>query len=75
MFVVLGLIILVAAVVAGVAGVFNNVGSGHALTGFSVFGYHMTFHRAPLRRGGRHAGLGLLLLRAGPHTQPRRTAN
>ena len=43
MFVVLGLIILVAAVVVGVAGVFNNVGSGHALThGFSVFGYHVT---------------------------------
>ena len=28
MFVVLGLIILIAAVVVGVAGVFNNVGSG-----------------------------------------------
>ncbi len=43
MLVVLGLIILVAAVVVGVAGVFNNVGSGHALThDFSVFGYHIT---------------------------------
>jgi hypothetical protein len=30
-------------VVVGVAGVFNNLGSGHALThGFSVFGYHET---------------------------------
>jgi len=38
MFVVLGLIILVAAVVVGVAGVFNNVGSGHGLAhGFSLF--------------------------------------
>jgi hypothetical protein len=43
MSVVLGLIILVAAVVVGVAGVFDNVGSGHALThGFSLFGYHLT---------------------------------
>jgi hypothetical protein len=41
--VVLGLVVLLAAVVVGVAGVFNNLGSGHALTpGFSVFGYHVT---------------------------------
>jgi hypothetical protein len=32
MFVVLGVIILIAAVVVGVTGVFNNLGSGHALT-------------------------------------------
>lgn len=40
---ILGLIILLAAVVVGVAGVLTNGGSGHELTGgFSVFGYGMT---------------------------------
>jgi hypothetical protein len=43
MLLILGLIILVAAVVVGVDGVVNNAGSAHALThGFSVFGYHVT---------------------------------
>src|SRR5436305_15068238 len=43
MIVILGLIILLAAVIVGVAGVLSNGGSGHALThGFSVFGYHVT---------------------------------
>ena len=43
MIVILGLIILVAAVVVGVTGVLSNGGSGHALThGFAVFGYHVT---------------------------------
>jgi hypothetical protein len=43
MIIILGLIILVAAGVAGVAGVLSNSGSGHALThGFAVFGYHVT---------------------------------
>jgi len=43
MVVILGLVILVAAVVVGVAGVLTNHGSGHALThGFTVFGYHVT---------------------------------
>jgi len=43
MIIILGLIILVAAVIAGIAGVLTNGGSGHALThGFSVFGYHVT---------------------------------
>src|SRR5665811_1616446 len=43
MIVIIGLIILVAAVVVGVAGVLSNGGSGHALThGFAVFGYHVT---------------------------------
>jgi hypothetical protein len=42
MIIILGLIILVAAVIAGIAGVLTNSGSGHALThGFSVFGYHV----------------------------------
>ena len=43
MIIILGLVILVAAVIAGVAGVLSNSGSGHALThGFAVFGYHVT---------------------------------
>ena len=43
MIVILGLIVLVAAVVVGVAGVLTNHGSGHGLThGFAVFGYHVT---------------------------------
>jgi len=43
MIIILGLIILVAAVIAGIAGVLTNGGSGHALThGFSVFVYHVT---------------------------------
>jgi hypothetical protein len=43
MIIVIGLIILVAAIVVGVAGVLTNSGHGHALThGFAVFGYHVT---------------------------------
>jgi len=43
MIIITGLVILVAAVVAGVAGVLSNSGSGHALTHhFAVFGYHVT---------------------------------
>ena len=39
MIIIIGLVILVAAVVAGVAGVLSNSGSGHALTHhFAVFG-------------------------------------
>ena len=71
MFVVLGLVILLAAVVVGVAGVFNNVGSGHALThGFSVFGYHVTGSTGVLFLYGivigaaALLGLGLLLAAA-----------
>jgi hypothetical protein len=77
MFVVLGLIILVAAVVVGVAGVFNNVGSGHALThGFSLFGYHMTGSTGALFLYGIVVGaaaiLGLGLLLAGARRTSRR---
>ena len=71
MFVVLGLIILIAAVVIGVAGIFNNLGSGHALThGFSVFGYHVTGSTGVLFLNGiivgaaAVLGLGLLLAAA-----------
>ncbi len=77
MFVVLGVIILVAAVIVGVAGVFNNVGSGHALThGFSVFGYHVTGSTGALFLYGIVVGaaamLGLGLLLAGARRTSRR---
>ncbi|WP_406384982.1 hypothetical protein [Streptomyces sp. NBC_01618] len=43
MIVILGLIILIAAVVVAVAGIVTNGGIAHQLTdGFSVFGYHVT---------------------------------
>ena len=42
MLVILGLVILAAAVVAGVAGVLANGGHVHAVTHFAVFGYHVT---------------------------------
>src|SRR5512142_2167848 len=77
MFVVLGLIILVAAAVVGVAGVFNNGGSGHALVhGFSVFGYHVTGCTGVLFLYGIVVGaaamLGLGLLLAGARRTSRR---
>jgi hypothetical protein len=43
MIMIIGLVVLVAAVVVGVAGVLSNDGGGHALTHpFAVFGYHVT---------------------------------
>ena len=43
MILILGLVLLVAAVIVAVAGVLDNAGTAHALThGFSVFGYHVT---------------------------------
>ena len=43
MIIIIGLVILIAAVVAGVAGVLSNSGSGHALTQqFAGFGYRAT---------------------------------
>jgi len=42
MVIIIGLIILIAAVVVGVAGVFTNLGAAHSLThGFAVLGYHL----------------------------------
>jgi hypothetical protein len=77
MIVILGLIILVAAVVAGVAGVLTNGGSGHALThGFAVFGYHVTGSTGTLFLYGIVVGavglLGLSLLLAGARRTSRR---
>ena len=77
MIVVIGLIILVAAVVVGVAGVLTNSGSGHALThGFAVFGYHVTGSTGTLFLYGLLVGaaglLGLSLLLAGARRTSRR---
>ena len=41
MIIILGLIILIAALTVGIAGVLGNDGSAHALTHFSVLGYHV----------------------------------
>lgn len=73
--IILGLIILIAAVVVGVAGVMTNVGDAHRLTDdFAVFGYHVTGSTGMLLLYGIVIGavgmLGLSLLLAGA----RRTA-
>jgi hypothetical protein len=77
MIVILGLIILVAAVVVAVAGVLGNAGAAHALThGFAVFGYHVTGSTGRLFLCGvvvGAAGLaGLSVLLAGVRRTSRR---
>jgi hypothetical protein len=72
MILVLGLVLLVAAVVVGVAGVLTNDGSAHTLAGhgFSVLGYHVTGSTGTLFLYGivigalGVLGLSLLLSRA-----------
>ena len=75
--IIIGLVILVAAVVAGVAGVLSNSGSGHALTHhFAVFGYHVTGSDGTLFLSGIVVGavavFGLSLLLAGARHTSRR---
>jgi hypothetical protein len=70
MIVIIGLVILVAAVIVGVGGVLGNGGSGHALShGFSLFGYHVTGSTGTLFLYGIVVGavalFGLSLLLAG----------
>ena len=77
MIIILGLVILLAAVIIGVAGVLGNGGSGHALThGFSVFGYHVTGSTGTLFLTGIVVGAvavaGLSLLLAGARRTSRR---
>ncbi|WP_369243632.1 hypothetical protein [Streptomyces sp. R41] len=78
MIAILGLIILIAAVVVGVAGVLTNSGSGHELTGgFSVFGHGMTGSTGTLFLYGIIVGaaalFGLSLLLTGARRRaPRR---
>jgi hypothetical protein len=68
MIIILGLVILLAAVIVGLAGIFTNSGSTHDLThGFAVFGYHVTGSTGTLFLYGivvgaiAVAGLSLLL--------------
>jgi hypothetical protein len=42
MIIILGLVILIAALVVGVAGVLGNGGSAHPVSHFPVLGYHPT---------------------------------
>jgi hypothetical protein len=77
MIVIIGLVILVAAVIAGVAGVLANSGSAHALThGFALFGYHVTGSTGTLFLYGIVVGalgfFGLSLLLAGARRTSRR---
>jgi hypothetical protein len=77
MIIITGLVILVAAVVAGVSGVLSNSGSGHPLTPhFAVFGYHVTGSAGTLFLYGIVVGAlglaGLSLLLAGARRTSRR---
>lgn len=78
MIVVIGLIILIAAIVVGVAGVLGNAGGEHALPhdGFAVFGYHVTGSTGTLFLYGIVVGavalLGLSLLLVGARRTSRR---
>jgi len=71
MIIIIGLVMVVAAVVVGVAGVLSNEGGGHALVHpFAVFGYHVTGSTGTLFLYGivvgavAMAGLSLLLAAA-----------
>jgi len=77
MIIIIGLVILIAAVVAGVAGVLSNSGSGHPLTHhFAVFGYHVTGSTGTLFLDGIVVGalalFGLGVLLAGARRTVRR---
>jgi hypothetical protein len=77
MIIIVGLIILVVAAIAGVAAVLGNAGHGHALTsGFSMLGYHVTGSTGALFLYGIVVGavamLGLALLVGGARRSSRR---
>jgi hypothetical protein len=77
MIIIIGLVILIAAVVAGVAGVLSNSGSDHALIQpFAVLGYHVTGSTGTLFLYGIVVGamalLGLSLLLGGARRTSRR---
>ena len=77
MLVVLGLVVLLAAVIFGVAGVLGNAGSEHALTdGFSVLGINVNGSTGTLFLIGIVVGLvaavGLAVLLAGARRTARR---
>ena len=79
MIIILGLIILVAALIVGVAGVLGNGGSAHAVAHFSLLGYHLTGSAGRLFLSGIVVGaaglLGLSLLLAGARRTARRGAS
>ncbi|MFD4369497.1 hypothetical protein [Rhodococcus sp. NPDC058521] len=75
--VVIGLIILIAAVIVGAAGVMTNSGDAHALTNdFSIFGYEATGSTGMLFLWGVVVGavgmFGLSVLLAGSRRTARR---
>jgi hypothetical protein len=75
--VILGLVILIAALIVAVVGVLSNSGSGHALPhDFAVLGYHVTGSTGTLFLYGIVVGaaglLGLGLLLAGARRTSRR---
>lgn len=76
MIITFGLVILVAALVVGVAGVVGNGGSAHAVSHFSVLGYHLTGSAGSLFLSGIVVGAagvaGLSLLLAGARHRHRR---
>ncbi|MHB1929034.1 MAG: hypothetical protein ACYCUG_06370 [Acidimicrobiales bacterium] len=77
MILLLGLILLAAAVVVAAVGVRDNAGTAHALThGFSVFGYQVTGSTGTLFLYGLVVGgvgvLGLSLMVAGVRRSARR---
>jgi uncharacterized membrane protein YciS (DUF1049 family) len=77
MIIILGLLILLAAVIIGVAGVMSNSGHAHALPhGFAVLGYHITGSTGTLFLAGIVIGAaamaGLSLLLAGARRTSRR---
>ncbi|WP_405166216.1 hypothetical protein [Nocardia sp. NBC_01499] len=79
MLVIIGLVVLLAAVIIGVIGVFANSGGAHALTdNFAVFGYHVTGSTGVLFLYGIVVGAiglaGLSLLLAGARRTARRGA-
>ena len=69
MIIIVGLIILIAALIVGVAGVLGNSGSTHAISHFSVLGYHLTGSAGTLFLAGIVVGaaglFGLAILLAG----------
>lgn len=78
MVLILGLVILIAAVIIAVVGVMGNLGSAHTLTNdFSVFGYHVTSSTGALFLYGIAVGvialLGLALLLAAVRRASRRS--
>lgn len=77
MFIIVGLVVLVAAVVVGVSGVVESRGSAHLLThGFAVLGYHVTGSTGTLFLYGTVVGavglLGLTVVLAGARRTSRR---